>query len=67
MESEKRLMAEAAILYYEKKCTQQEIADAMGLSRQTVSRLLNDAIKENIVEINIPEGFIKIKIPEGIE
>ena len=50
---EKILMSEAAILYYENKHTQQEIAELMDLSRQTVSKLLNDAVKENIVEIKI--------------
>ncbi|MBQ8868132.1 MAG: helix-turn-helix domain-containing protein [Oscillospiraceae bacterium] len=53
MADEKILMAEAATLYYEKNCTQQEIAARLGLSRQTISKLLNDAIKENIVEIKI--------------
>lgn len=53
MNDEKILMSEAATLYYEKKLTQQEIADLMKLSRQTVSRLLNDAVKENVVEIKI--------------
>ena len=51
--NEKELMREAAILYYEKKYTQQEIANLMNLSRQTVSKLLNNAIEENIVEIKI--------------
>lgn len=51
--NEKVLMSEVAVLYYEKKQTQQEIADLMNLSRQTVSKLLNDAIRENIVEIKI--------------
>lgn len=51
--NEKELMREAAILYYEKKYTQQEIANLMKLSRQTVSKLLNNAIDENIVEIKI--------------
>ena len=50
---EKILMSEAAILYYEKKYTQQEVAELMNLSRQTVSKLLNEAVKENIVEIKI--------------
>lgn len=50
---EKMIMSEVAILYYEKKQTQQKIADLMNLSRQTVSKLLNDAVKENIVEIKI--------------
>ena len=51
--SEKELMRESAILYYEKKYTQQEIANLLNLSRQTVSKLLNNAIEENIVEIKI--------------
>ncbi len=50
---QKILMAEVATLYYEKRMTQQEIAEAMSLSRQTVSKLLNEAIRENIVEIKI--------------
>ena len=50
---EKILMAEAATLYYEKNLTQQEIADILGLTRQTVSKLINDAIKESIVEIKV--------------
>ncbi len=50
---QKKQMQEAAILYYEKKYTQQEVADIMHLSRQTVSKLLNDALTENIVEIKI--------------
>ncbi len=50
---EKLLMSEAATLYYEKNLTQQEIANLMNLSRQTVSKLLSDAVKENIVEIKI--------------
>lgn len=53
MNSEKKLMAEAAVLYYEKKLTQQEIARIMGVTRQTVSKLLNDAISEQVVEIRI--------------
>ena len=53
MDISKKQMQEAAILYYEKNCTQSEIAKIMNLSRQTVSKILNDAKKENIVEIKI--------------
>lgn len=53
MKTEKILMYEVAALYYEKSLTQQEIAETLHLSRQTVSRLLNDAIEEKIVEIII--------------
>ena len=53
MNTEKILMSEVATRYYKKNLTQQEIAETMQLSRQTVSRLLNDAIEERIVEIII--------------
>ncbi|MBO5412506.1 MAG: helix-turn-helix domain-containing protein [Clostridia bacterium] len=53
MELQKKQMEEVARLYYEKRYTQSEIAKIMQLSRQTVSKLLNCAIKENIVEIKI--------------
>jgi len=61
MNNEKKQMQEAAILYYEKKYTQSEIASIMKLSRQTVSKILNDAIKENIVEIKINNPEITCK------
>ncbi len=50
---DKELMAEIAVLYYEKGLTQQEIAKRLFLSRQTVSKLLNDAREMNIVEITV--------------
>lgn len=61
MENSKKQMAEAAVLYYEKEYTQQQIANLMGLSRQTVSKLLTDAVKENIVEIKInnPDNYCR--------
>ena len=61
MEFQKKQMQEAAILYYEKKLTQSEIAKMMNLSRQTVSKLLNDAVKEKIVEIKIHNPEIACK------
>ena len=51
MKTEKILMSEVATLYYQKNMTQQEIAEAMQLSRQTVSKLLSDAVEEKIVQI----------------
>ena len=53
MNREKLLMRDAATLYYEKHLTQQEIAKVLGCSRQTVSKLLNDAVEERVVEIII--------------
>ena len=46
-------MCEVATLYYQKNYTQQQIADLMHLSRQTVSKLLNDSISQGVVEIKI--------------
>jgi DNA-binding transcriptional regulator LsrR (DeoR family) len=48
MKTEKILMAQVATLYYHKNLTQQEIAETLGLTRQTVSKLLNDAINEKL-------------------
>ena len=53
MKEQKNLMAEAALLYYKKGLTQQEIATALDLTRQTVSKLLTAAVNEGIVEIKI--------------
>lgn len=53
MMKEKVLMSEVATLYYKKNMTQQEIAERMHITRQSVSKLLNDAIEEKIVEIII--------------
>lgn len=61
MNTQKKQMQEAATLYYKKKYTQNEIASIMNLSRQTVSKLLNDAVKENIVEIKINNPEITCK------
>ena len=53
MHDEKTLMAEVATLYYEKNYTQQQIAQLLQLSRQTVSRLLTDAVREKVVQFVI--------------
>ena len=58
MDIQKKQMQEVALLYYEKNLTQSEIAKIMNLSRQTVSKLLGDAIKEKIVEIKIHDPEI---------
>lgn len=47
------IMAEVASLYFEQRLSQQEIADRLYFSRSKVSRLLNKAIEERVVEIYI--------------
>ena len=60
-QDEKRLMAEAATLYYERRLTQQEVANLMGLSRQTVSKLVGDALAENIVQIKVHDPLAQCR------
>ena len=56
MEYEKRRkMVEAAKLYYQMDFSQMEVAKKLGVSRPTVSRLLQQAKEEGIVEIKITD------------
>ncbi len=54
-----QLMLRAARLYYEDYLTQQQIADELGVSRPTVSRLLTQARREGIVQITIKDPFAR--------
>lgn len=47
------LLAKIASLYYEANLTQAEIADRLGISRSSVSRLLSEARDTGVVSINI--------------
>jgi len=55
---ELRLMSRVARMYYEKEMRQSEIAQQLGLSQATVSRLFKRAKAEGIVRIsvNVPQG-----------
>lgn len=53
----RELLAEVAILTYEQGLTQQEVADRIGVSRSTVSRLLDEARRKRVVEIYINTPF----------
>lgn len=47
------LLLKVAELYYFKKWTQQKIADEIGVSRASISRLLDEARERGIVEIRL--------------
>jgi DNA-binding transcriptional regulator LsrR (DeoR family) len=47
------LMHTAATLYYEQEATQAEVAERLGLSRTTVSRVLSEARRAGIVRIEV--------------
>ena len=51
--SRRQLLAEVASLYYMEKKTQSQIGKDFGYSRSGISRLLDEAEKEGIVEITI--------------
>lgn len=55
---EVRLMARVARMYYENDMHQAEIADQLGLSQATISRLFKRAKEEGIIRIsvNVPQG-----------
>lgn len=48
-----RVLVRAAYLYYRRGMTQQEVADALGLGRVKVSRLLAEALERGVVRIDI--------------
>lgn len=52
-DNEKRILTKIAHMYYDENMTQQEIANKFGVSRPSVSRLLQKARQEGIVEIKI--------------
>ncbi|HHV18568.1 MAG TPA: sugar-binding transcriptional regulator [Thermoanaerobacterales bacterium] len=54
---EKRLLTKVAQMYYDENKTQQEIADKYGISRPSVSRLLQKAREKGIVEIKVHNEF----------
>lgn len=49
-QSRLELLARVASLYYDKKKTQQEIADEIGLTRSAISRVLSEAESRGIIE-----------------
>ena len=46
-------LVQAAMMYYNENLTQQEISGKLGTTRQTVSKLINEARTRGIVEIRI--------------
>ena len=53
MSTKESLLIRAAELYYQQGLSQQRIAELFGVSRPTVSRLLDEARACGIVEIRV--------------
>ncbi len=58
---ETHAIVQAAEMYYNQRLNQQEIARLLGVTRQTVSRLLRDAIEYNIVEFRIHVPYAPVE------
>lgn len=59
------LLVDVARLYYLDDLTHQQIADRLGLSRVKVTRLLRQAIEEQVVEFRIAEPILDARVMEG--
>jgi DNA-binding transcriptional regulator LsrR (DeoR family) len=61
------LAVRVAWLYHERGLTQQEIADRLGLSRSTVSRILSDAERDGIIRVIITKPLPETaRMAEGL-
>jgi deoxyribonucleoside regulator len=61
-----RLLYLAAHQYYVENKTQDEISQALGVSRPTVSRLLTEARRENLVQISVINPYADLTALGGI-
>lgn len=55
MKDDKRLLIKVCKMYYEEDMTQSQIANATGIYRTTVGRMLKKAREEGIVKITIDD------------
>jgi deoxyribonucleoside regulator len=63
-ETRRQLLADIATLYYKDNNTQSQIAHAFGYSRSAISRFLNEAQQEGIIEININYPLLRDSVLE---
>ena len=63
-ETRGQLLADIATLYFKEKKTQSQIALAFGYSRSAISRLLNEAQQEGIIEITINYPLLRDPVLE---
>lgn len=65
--NDKRILVKVAYMYYDENMTQQEIADKLGVSRPSVSRMLQKARQNGIVEIKIRYEGSFTKLEDALE
>jgi len=52
------LVTKIAVLYYRHGLTQEDVADRLGLSRQSVGRYIQQAVKQGVVKIQIESPLL---------
>ena len=67
MDNEKHQLIKIADMYYNRELTQQQIANALGISRMKVSRLLQKSKDRGIVKISIDFGNVFVDLEREIE
>ncbi len=65
MDENVRLLTKIATLYYKNALTQEQVAKRLGLSRQSVGRLLKRGQDMGIVEIKIHSPNVPIWSPSS--
>lgn len=65
--NDKRILVKVAYMYNDENMTQQEIADKLGVSRPSVSRMLQKARQNGIVEIKIRYEGSFTKLEDALE
>ncbi|MBF4694307.1 sugar-binding transcriptional regulator [Fusibacter ferrireducens] len=55
--NDKRLMVRCAQMYYDEGFNQADISEKLGISKSTVSRILNSAIQNGIVKITVVNPY----------
>lgn len=60
-----QLLADVSEMYYEEGMTQQRIAQAVGVTRSAISRMLSEARRKGIVEIHIQRPLRFDRVLEG--
>ncbi|MDP2965399.1 MAG: sugar-binding transcriptional regulator [Pelolinea sp.] len=63
-ETRRQLLADIATFYYKEKKTQSQIARAFGYSRSAISRLLDEALQDGIIEITINYPLLRDPVLE---
>ncbi|RVD47689.1 sigma factor-like helix-turn-helix DNA-binding protein, partial [Mesorhizobium sp. M7A.F.Ca.ET.027.03.2.1] len=61
------LRLKAAFLYYNQKLTQNEVAAKLGVSRSTIVKLLDEALKRGEIQIWVKQAASELELASELE